>query len=238
MDEIGFRGFLRRNGRSEIGAKKYIALVKTFEQYLGAIHNGKSLKDVKLKDIQSFVKWNRKRQESSTSSLWALHRYFEFTGNNKLRQDTIQLRLDELKKERDINQPLKLSSIRGVVSGHARKLADLGIRNTEQLLEEGGTKQGREHLSAETGISLRAISELVRIADIARLPNIEGILGRLLYEAGIDSIDKLTRYKPEELRNILLKTNKIKRISQSSPSLRDTMNWINQAKNLPKLLEE
>ncbi len=238
MDEIEFRGYLLRNGHSESASESIISFVNNFEQYLGARHNGKMLADVHATEIEAFVTWSMENQISPNSTLWALHRYFEFVGDEELRDTTIKLRLREIEKDRIKHQPLKITKIRGVIPGHAKKLATLGIRNTQQLLEIGGTRRGREDLSEQTGISVRTLSELVKIADVARLTDIKGVLGRLLYEAGVDSIGKFAEFTPEELRDLLLKTNKLKRITQTPPTLRDTMTWINQAKRLPKLVED
>jgi len=60
--------------------------------------------------------------------------------------------------------------IEGIGEKYAQKLKEVGIATTEQLLEVGATKKGRDQLAEKTGISPKLILEWVNLADLFRGP--------------------------------------------------------------------
>lgn len=150
---------------------------------------------------------------------------------------TLNLRRQEIEKRRGKRKPLNLKKIHGVASEHVERLKSLGIINVKQMIEAGRTKTQREELSRKTGIPLEYILDLVKFADITRISDIKGVKGRLLFEARVDTIEKLSEFTAEELRKKLIEVNEEKKILKRPPTLVETTYWIEQANKLPEIVE-
>jgi hypothetical protein len=75
------------------------------------------------------------------------------------------------------------------------------------------------------------------MADLIRIVDIKGVRVRLLYESGIDTVEKVALSDPEGLRERLIKVNEEKKILKRHPTLVETKYWVTQAKDLPKVVE-
>lgn len=236
MNEEGFADFMRKSRRSEGTIKSCIAFMKKFEEYL-LESKEKSLEEAGPNDIKDFTLWGKRELKSVNSYLWAIHRYYEFRSNDRMRRTAAELRRLEIEKNRGKRKSLSLKEIKDVIPEHVEKLASRGILDTKHLLEVGGKRREREELSRRTNIPLEYILELVKLADITRISDIKGAKGRLLYEAGVDTTEKLSRFTPIELKQKLVKTNKETKILGRPPTLVETAYWIEQASKLRRIVE-
>jgi len=237
MDEKGFREFSRKHGRSKSAIESCVGFVKKFEDYLQEHKGVKGIDEATPDDIRDFASWGKKELKSINSYLWGIHRYYEFTSDKKMYKVTLNLRRQEIEERRDKRKPLNLKKIQGVASKHVAKLESLGIIDVKQMIEAGRTKTQRQELSKKTGIPLKCILDLVKFADITRISDIKGIKGRLLFEAKVDTIKKLSKFSAEELRKELIKVNEKKGILKRPPTLVETTYWIEQASKLPEIVE-
>jgi len=237
LDEKGFRDFSRKHGRSKSAIESCIGFVKKFEDYLQERKGVKGIDEATPDDIRDFVSWGKKELRSVNSYLWGIHRYYEFTSDRKMYKVTLDLRSQEIEKRRGKRKPLNLEKIQGVASEHAERLKSLGITNVKQIIETGRTKTRRQELSKKTGIPLHYILDLVKFADITRISDIKGVKGRLLFEAKVDTIEKLSEFTPEELRKKLIEVNEKKKILKRPPTLVETTYWVEQANKLPVIVE-
>ena len=73
------------------------------------------------------------------------------------------------------------------------KLRACGCKDTDALLERGGTKKGREKLAAESGISEKQILKWVNMVDLFRIKGIGGEFAELLEAAGVDTVPELAQ---------------------------------------------
>ena len=237
MDEKGFREFSRKHGRSKSAIESCVGFVKKFEDYLQEHKGVKGIDEATPDDIRDFASWGKKELKSINSYLWGIHRYYEFTSDKKMYKVTLNLRRQKIEERRDKRKPLNLKKIQGVASKHVAKLESLGIIDVKQMIEAGRTKTQRQELSKKTGIPLKCILDLVKFADITRMSDIKGIKGRLLFEAKVDTIKKLSKFSAEELRKELIKVNEKKGILKRPPTLVETTYWIEQASKLPEIVE-
>jgi hypothetical protein len=58
-----------------------------------------------------------------------------------------------------------------------------------------------------------------------------------MYEAGVDTVEKVSRYDPEELREKIVEVNEERQILKRHPTLVETRYWVTQAKALKKFVE-
>jgi hypothetical protein len=195
MEEQEFRAFLKRRGRSASAAGRVIALVREFEGYLER-EAGAGLDDAGVDDLERFVDWiEKERGTSAKGHLWALRYYYDYSSNEEMR-----LTAGILRERRIQRKPFPLKAFRGVDPEDMARLAAVGIANVQQLLDAGQTQSARDTLSRETGISIEKILELVKLSDLARLPGVKGIRARLYYDAGVDPVEKMAIWDPEDLR--------------------------------------
>lgn len=131
----------------------------------------------------------------------------------------------------------RIEDIEGIGPTYAKKLVDIGIETTNDLLEAGSTPKGREELATKTGISEKLILEWVDIADLFRINGIGEEYSDLLEEAGVDTVVELSRRVPENLHAKITGVNEEKKIVRRPPSLKEVEEWIEQAKKLPRKIE-
>jgi len=211
--------------------------VDKFEDYLEEHKGIKGIDEATPDDIRDFVSWGEKELRSVNSYLWGIHRYFEFTSDKKMYKVALDLRRQEIEKRRSRRKPLNLKMIQGVASEHVERLKSLGITNVKQMIEAGSTKTRRQELSNKTGILLENILYLVKFADITRISDIKSVKGKLLFEAKVDTIEKLSKFSAEELRKKLIEVNEKKKILKRPPTLVETTYWVEQANKLPEIIE-
>lgn len=132
---------------------------------------------------------------------------------------------------------VKIEEIEGIGPTYAKKLAEVGIKTTDDLLEAGATSKGREELAKKTGISPKLILEWVNLADLFRIKGIGSEYSDLLEEAGVDTVVELSKRIPENLHAKLLEINKEKKLVRKPPTLDEVKNWIEQAKKLPRKVQ-
>ena len=230
--EEGFRRFLKRGGRSESAAGRIIAYVKEFERYLKE-HSSVGLNEADAGDLEAFVAWvEQKPKASAKGRLWGIGYYYEYTSNEEMRH-----LMGILREQRIERRPFPMREFRGINSEYVEKLAAVGVRNVKQMLEIGKTERGRAALSEETGVAGEVILELVKLSDLARIPGVKGIRARLYHDAGIDTIEKLAEWEPEELREMVAEFVERTGFEGIAPLPAEARFTIAQARRLPKIVE-
>jgi predicted flap endonuclease-1-like 5' DNA nuclease len=131
----------------------------------------------------------------------------------------------------------KLVDVEGIDKKYAEKLIDIGIRNTDDLLNMGCSTKGRKSLADKTGISGDLILEWVNHVDLFRIEGVGEEYSDLLEEAGVDTVPELARRNPENLHAQLIEINKTKALVRHVPGLSQVQSWIEQAKTLPRVVE-
>jgi predicted flap endonuclease-1-like 5' DNA nuclease len=131
----------------------------------------------------------------------------------------------------------RIIEIEGIGSTYAKKLNTQGIKTTDDILEKGGTKQGRKELANKTGISEIVILEWVNMADLFRIKGIGEEYSDLLKEAGVSTVVELARRNPKNLHETIMGYNEAKKLVRRPPSLTQVIDWIEQAKILPRMVE-
>ncbi len=237
MDEEGFRSFLKKQRRSDGTIQTCIDLTSKFEQYLKKHREGKTVEIAKVADLEVFIDWGEKEIGSMNSYLWALGRYFEYSGQESLQKQANQMRQSEIAKKRGKRKKLLLKKIHGLKEDDVKKLESAGVSDTEAMIISGRTHELRVELSKRTGIPVDRIVELVKIADLTRIVDIKGIRVRLLYDTGVDTVEKVATQNPENLRELTIKVNEVEKLLKRHPTLVETVYWISQAKELDSIVE-
>jgi predicted flap endonuclease-1-like 5' DNA nuclease len=131
-----------------------------------------------------------------------------------------------------------IADIEGIGAVFAEKLQAAGVRTTDDLLEQGRTRSGRERLAAATGMTTERILEWVNRADLYRIKGVGSEYSDLLEASGVDTVVELAQRNAANLAAALEKTAADKpRIVRRVPSEKEVADWIDQAKGLPRLID-
>lgn len=131
----------------------------------------------------------------------------------------------------------KIEAVEGIGQVYAAKLLDYGIVTTDQLLEKGSTKKDRQTIADETGISEKLLLTWVNHCDLFRIKGIGPQYAELLEAAGVDTVPELATRNPENLLAKMTETNEEKNLVRAMPYLKQVNKWVEQAKDLPKIVK-
>ena len=233
MKEEEFRKHLKRRGKKPAVVNRNVAVLKDFISYLFEKRE-KDLDDVKIADIDAFVLEIESGKQSAKGHLYVLLNYFQFLGNKDLLNHTNALRDERTEKTR---RSFQLKKFLNINQDHAKKLAAIGIKNVNQMLEKGRTKKQREQLSKQLGIPEEAVLELVKLSDITRIGYVKKKLSRLYYDAGLDSPAKIAEFEPKQLHEFFVKFIEETDWDGMVPNPKDLVGNIENARKLPEIVE-
>ena len=235
LQEEDFKKFLKRKGKKAEVVDRNVSAVKRFASFLLDERN-KKLEEADKEDITAYVELIEKIQKKSAKgSLYVLMNYFRFIANEKLLSFTRTLREERTKKTRRV---FPIKEFLDVNPTHIKKLAEVGIKNVEQMLESGKTIKQRRELSKQLEIPEEAILELVKLSDIARMGYIKIKLSRLYYNSGLDSPLKVAKFEPDELYEHFKKFVEETGWGGMVPNPSDLVNNVKAARSLKKIVEE
>jgi predicted flap endonuclease-1-like 5' DNA nuclease len=130
-----------------------------------------------------------------------------------------------------------LKDFREVNKKHVTALVKEGITNADQMLEKGKTPSSRQELSTTTGVPTEAILELVKLSDLSRIEGVKSIRARLYYDAGVDTLEKMAKWKPDRPLTHMQKYVKKTGFNGIPPLPKEVEHTIETARKLPKLVE-
>lgn len=228
LDEEGFKRYLKKTGRFASKINFDIRNVKNFEEYL-LKHKRKELEEATPDDLKGFVNW---REETGLKIwLWAFNRYYDYKQN-----DVMFCALNELLGIQSMTK-LKLKDFLGVNRQHIQTLNAKGFRTAKQILDAGRTKEDRKKLAEETGVPLDYILELVKLANLSRIPGLKKKRARLYLDAGLDTMDRIAESSPEEIRQKLSEFIDRTGFDGSAPPIFEAAFSIKLARYLPRIVE-
>jgi predicted flap endonuclease-1-like 5' DNA nuclease len=129
-----------------------------------------------------------------------------------------------------------LSYVEGIGAVYAGKLKEVGIDTPQALLEKGATPKGRKELAESTGISGHLILKWVNHVDLYRITGLGAEYADLLEASGVDTVPELAQRNPGNLHNKVIEVNKEKHLVRHVPSQSQINDWVNQAKQLPRVI--
>jgi len=130
-----------------------------------------------------------------------------------------------------------LAKIEGIGPTYAEKLKKTGITTTEALLEKGCTPKGRREIVQETGISEEKVLRWVNLSDLFRIKGIGEEYSDLLEVAGVDTVPEMATRNPKGLYDTLVTINQERNLVRQVPSQTTVNKWIENAKNLPRVIK-
>ncbi|MBQ7683547.1 MAG: DUF4332 domain-containing protein [Bacteroidaceae bacterium] len=131
----------------------------------------------------------------------------------------------------------KIVDIQGVGAVYAEKLVAAGIKMTDDLLEKCAKPAGRKALAEEIGISPKLILTWTNHVDLYRIQGVGPQFAELLEAAGVDTVKELKHRVAENLQKKLVEVNEAKNLTNRVPSVGEVQKMIDQAKELPAVME-
>ena len=132
---------------------------------------------------------------------------------------------------------MNIADIEGIGPVYAEKLAAAGVKTTDALLERGATSKGREELETTTGIGHVLILKWVNRADLYRIKGIGSEYSDLLEVAGVDTVPELAQRNAANLTETLAEANAARSLVRRVPTAAEVTDWIDQAKQLPRVVQ-
>jgi len=130
----------------------------------------------------------------------------------------------------------RLKGIDGIGEEYSKRLKDVGILSVQALLDKGALPQGRRELSLSTGIPESQLLTWLNNADLFRIRGIGEEYAELLEIAGVDTVPDLAVRSPHNLHMMLIEANEHRQLVRQLPSLNQVKSWIEQAKQLPRVI--
>jgi PAS domain S-box-containing protein len=129
-----------------------------------------------------------------------------------------------------------IEKIEGIGRVYAQKLLEVGIKTTDDLLNQGKSRKGREELVEKTGISSLLILKWVNMADLMRIKGVGEEYSELLERAGVDTVKELRNRNPNSLYEAMSQANETLKIVRRLPKLTDVESWVIEAKESEPLM--
>jgi predicted flap endonuclease-1-like 5' DNA nuclease len=126
--------------------------------------------------------------------------------------------------------------IEGIGEVYSRRLHDAGVGTTDALLSEGATPQGRDALASKTGIARKRILRWVNRADLFRIHGVAEQYSDLLAAAGVETVLELAQRKAKNLHQKMAQTNEARKLVRHLPQLEQVEAWIEEARNMPRVV--
>jgi len=123
-----------------------------------------------------------------------------------------------------------LNTIPGIEPEIRSKLEANGIRTTQELIAQTGTKEERADLSQKAAISTHMLKTLADRADLMRLQGVSSDVAVMLEEAGVNGCRDLRRRNPEHLYTTLTDAQRSGDIAtRTVPGIDQITQWIAEA---------
>jgi predicted flap endonuclease-1-like 5' DNA nuclease len=131
----------------------------------------------------------------------------------------------------------KVIDIEGVGPVYAEKLQAVGVEKASQLLEMCAKPAGRKALAEKTGISDALILKWANHCDLYRINGVGPQFAELLEASGVDTVKELKHRVAENLQKKLEEVNAVKNLTNRVPAVAEIQKMIDQAKELPAMME-
>ena len=129
-----------------------------------------------------------------------------------------------------------IEKIEGIGPVYAQKLLEVGIKTTEELLEQGKSRKDREELAEKTGISSLLVLKWVNMSDLMRIRGVGEEYSELLEKAGVDTVKELRTRNPKNLLAAMVQADEIHKLVRRLPDLSEVESWVKEAKELEPIM--
>jgi predicted flap endonuclease-1-like 5' DNA nuclease len=126
--------------------------------------------------------------------------------------------------------------IEGIGQAYGGKLRAVGVNKVIDLMVNASTRRGRKQLSDSSGIAQSLILTWVNHIDLFRIKGVAQEYADLLEQSGVDTVVELAQRNPVNLHKRMAEINEEKKLVRRLPHASDVQSWVEQAKELPRLI--
>lgn len=130
----------------------------------------------------------------------------------------------------------EIEYIEGIGEAYGAKLRAVGVNKVIDLLVNGATRTGRKHLSDQSGVAQSLILTWVNHVDLFRIKGVAQEYADLLEQSGVDTVVELAQRNPANLHKRMSDLNEQKKLVRRLPHASDVQSWVEQAKDLPRMI--
>ncbi|MHA2253036.1 MAG: DUF4332 domain-containing protein [Candidatus Kariarchaeaceae archaeon] len=224
VDQDGFVEFLKAANKSQSTIRGFVRRARSFENYLSNNTDCISIENLSEKILIDYIHWGNKSEINVYQQMWAIASYYRFLG---------KLDLAFLCKEYEAKisiEKMRLREFQDVDAKFIEILKSHKIVRVSQFLEVVNSTDDYKNLAKKTGIQEEYIIELMKLSNLTRLPGLKAKRARLYHDAGVDSLKKLAKWKPDELREMLLIFVKDSGYKGVAPTLSEATTAVKHAK--------
>jgi predicted flap endonuclease-1-like 5' DNA nuclease len=131
---------------------------------------------------------------------------------------------------------VNIVDVEGIGPKYAEQLEAIGVKTTDDLLEQGASAKGREELETKSGIGHALILKWVNRVDLYRVKGIGSEYSDLLEVGGVDTVPELAQRNPVNLTETLAEANAARNLVRRLPTVEMVTDWVEQAKALPRVV--
>lgn len=130
-----------------------------------------------------------------------------------------------------------LEEIESIGKGFGARLNALDISTVDELLTKCRSHEAQLAIARKMDLEEFVVHKWVCIADLMRVPGVEGQFAELLEASGIQSVQRLAEQDPKFLVASMRETNARETRTRPVPAVEKVTRWIDSAKSLPKVLD-
>jgi predicted flap endonuclease-1-like 5' DNA nuclease len=138
--------------------------------------------------------------------------------------------------KKPVHKGYKIDAVEGIGPKYAEMLRKAGISRSHHLLEKGASRKGRKDLATTTGLDEAQILKWTNMCDLMRIKGVGEEFSELLEAAGVDTVKELAQRKAENLHKAMMEANGKRKMVRQLPSLKQTENWVAQAKTMTPVM--
>lgn len=130
----------------------------------------------------------------------------------------------------------EIQEIEGIGPAYGEKLIQVGIKTTNDLLEQCCNAKGREYIASRSGLSTDQLLKWANMADLMRISGVGSEFSELLEAAGVDTVKELRNRRADNLWAKMREVNDAKKLTRAIPGVGQVEKWVEQAKSLAPMI--
>ena len=131
-----------------------------------------------------------------------------------------------------LDECYEVEAIEGIGAGYGKRFRNMGVNTTCDFADRFlGNADEIKKAAAETKIDAAAISAWASMADLMRLPGVDGQYAEIMQVVGVDSRDELTKTDPKVLHTKMIEYNSKNPIVPDVPGLGLLIKWTKSPDN-------
>ena len=162
-------------------------------------------------------------------------KFTELSKVNCLSGEYLTILLRELNST--LPKPNKIADFFWISKNTIDKLTKAGVINTEKLYDKVLTKIDRQKLADSIGIDYTEILELTKLTDLSRIKWVGVTYAQMLYDLGLDTVEKVSKADPIDLYKRINKRIKEHNIFKGGIGINDVKILVEIANELPLEIE-